>query len=97
MVALFSSRDGRSLNVLLTTRSLSMRTYVRQFRTFLDDLRLTDGTCGSLQAGNTALPGGKADPTDSDLVETARREGNLSLPSFRFTPLGLTLPLNFSI
>lgn len=48
MVALFSSRDGRSLNVLLTTRSLSMRTYVRQFRTFLDDLRLTDGTCGSL-------------------------------------------------
>ncbi|KAH9466862.1 hypothetical protein Pst134EB_001912 [Puccinia striiformis f. sp. tritici] len=51
MVGLFASRHGH-LNVLLTRRSKTMRTY----------------------AGETALPGGKMEPKDSTLEETARRE-----------------------
>ncbi|KAA1127231.1 hypothetical protein PGTUg99_032218 [Puccinia graminis f. sp. tritici] len=53
MVGLFASRHGH-LNVLLTRRSKTMRTY----------------------AGETALPGGKMEPQDLSLEETARREAH---------------------
>ncbi|OAV98750.1 hypothetical protein PTTG_25491 [Puccinia triticina 1-1 BBBD Race 1] len=53
MVGLFASRQGH-LNVLLTRRSKTMRTY----------------------AGETALPGGKMEPQDLSLEDTACRKAH---------------------
>ncbi|POW05523.1 hypothetical protein PSHT_10783 [Puccinia striiformis] len=90
---LFASRHGH-LNVLLTRRSKTMRTY----------------------AGETALPGGKMEPKDSTLEETARREAQeecgitrnpdkvikltsldpfLTRSNLIVTPIVFFLPINF--
>lgn len=61
LVALFGSRTGENLNVLLSTRSMSLRTFVRVvLRRGSRRGGLTSRGRGK-QPGNVALPGGKVD------------------------------------
>lgn len=62
LVALFGSRTGKNLNVLLSTRSLSLRTFVSAMPPQrLVRLEEAEGQT-PVQPGNVALPGGKQDP-----------------------------------
>ncbi|BGP32745.1 8-oxo-dGTP diphosphatase [Rhodotorula toruloides] len=74
LVCLFGSRSGDNLNVLLSTRSQNLRTYVRTFLLTVRHYSMLMMHRANLQPGQVALPGGKMDDTDINLEATARRE-----------------------
>ena len=88
LLALFPSRDGQRLNVLLSRRSWELRSYVSNPPTpnqVVASISETDRALvyrrGS-QPGQTSLPGGKVEDQDGqDLEVTARREGKHLEPS----------------